>query len=195
MSHLILASFQELCAHILGSLCSHFRNICWCLISFYLLLASFQQSMLTFQEHMLVSHLILPPLSLILGSLCSHFRKSVLTFQEHMLVSHLILASFQQSMLTFQELCAHILGSLCSHFRNICWSLISFYLLLASFQQSMLTFQEHMLVSHLILPTVSLILAIYAHFSPFPSHFSWISFLHFFWPNWSCFPLNVFTST
>ena len=32
-----------------------------------------------------------------------------------------------------------------------------------SFQQSMLTFQELMLVSHLILPPVSLILAIYAH--------------------------------
>ena len=111
-----------------SKLCLHFRNSCWSLISFYLLLASFQQSMLT-------------------------FRKSVLTFQEHMLC------------------------------------LISFYLLLASFQQSMLTFQELMLVSHLILPWRQ---AFQPHFLHILAGFH---FWHFFWPNWSCFPLNVFTST
>ena len=260
--YLLLASFQqsmltfgfcqEVCAHILGryvglsshftssqphfsNLCSHFRNICWSLISFqphfqqsmltfgfcqevcahilgtYLGLSSHftssqphfsnlcshlgsvRKSVLTFQEHILVSHLILPPLSLILaiyahiwvllGSLCSHFRNicwSLISF-------YLLLASFQQSMLTFQEVCAHILGTyvdlsshftssqphfsnLCSHFRNICWSLISFQphfsnlcSHLGSVSKSVLTFQEHMLVSHLILPPLSLILAIYDH--------------------------------
>ena len=181
---LILAIY----AHILGSLCSHFRNICWCLISFQ------------------------PPVSLILaiyahilGSLCSHFRNICWC-----------LISFQPPVSLILAIYAHILGSLCSHFRNICWCLISFqphfrksvltfqehilvsHLILASFQQSMLTFQEHMLVSHLILPPLGLILAIYAHilgthaglsshfylgdkhFSPFPSHFSWISFFFFF---------------
>ena len=70
-----------------------------------------------------------------------------------------------------------------------------------------------MLVSHLILPPLSLILAIYAHIlgthAGLSSHFTLETsilahflhilagfyFLHFFWPNWSCFPLNVFTST
>ena len=71
--------------------------------------------MLTFQEHMLVSHLILPHFS----NLCSHFRNicwCLISF-------YLLLASFQQSMLTFRVKC-----NLCSHFRNSCWSLISFYL-------------------------------------------------------------------
>ena len=135
------------------------------LISFYLLLASFQQSMLTFQEvcaHILgtyvglsshftsfqevCAHILVTYVGLSshftssqphFSNLCSHFRKSVLTFQEHMLVSHLILPHCQ-------EVCAHILGTyvgLSSHF--------------TSFQQSMLTFQEHMLVSHLILPPLS----------------------------------------
>ena len=125
----------------------------------------------------------------------------------------LILIFLQQKNLPNQ---AHILGThagLSSHF-TLKTSI------LASFQQSMLTFQEHILVSHLILPPLSLILAIYAHilgryvgvsshFTSSQPHFSNLCpfqpisftfqldfiFLHFFWPNWSCFPLNVFTST
>ena len=42
VSHLILPPLSlilAIYAHILGSLCSHFRNISWSLISFYLILA------------------------------------------------------------------------------------------------------------------------------------------------------------
>ena len=172
VSHLILASFLAIYAHILGSLCSHFRKICWSLISFYLLLASFQQSMLTFgfcQEvcaHILGRYVGLsshftssqPHFS----NLCSHLgsvRKSVLTFQEDMLVSHLILPPLSLILAIY----AHILGTyvgLSSHFSLIFSNLCSH---LGSVRKSVLTFQEHILVSHLILPPLSLILAIYAH--------------------------------
>ena len=65
---------------------------------------------------MLVSHLILPPLSLIL-EIYAHILGTYVGVSSHF---SLILAIY-----------AHILGSLCSHFRNICWCLISFSLILA----------------------------------------------------------------
>ena len=96
------------------------------------------QTMLTFQELMLVSHLILPwrqGFQPHFSNLCSHFRKSVLTFQEHMLVSHLIqlnnslliLAIYAHILGTHAGLSSHFTSSqphfsnLSSHFRNSCW--------------------------------------------------------------------------
>ena len=132
------------------------------------------QTMLTFQELMLVSHLILPWRQ----AFQPHFSNLDYTIQLRLDYTIQLRLDYTIQILPPVSLIlaiyAHILGTLLT---------------------MLLTFQEHMLVSHLILPPVSLILAIYAHFSPFPSHFSWISFLHFFLPNWSCFPLNVFTST
>ena len=228
VSHLILPHFSNLC--------SHFRNICWSLISFYLgdkhfslILAIYAHILDKGTRNKMEDKFCNYILALILIFLQQKIFQTMLTFQELMLVSHLILPWRQ----AFQP---HF-SNLCSHFRNICWSLISFYLgdkhfslilaiyahildkgtrnkmedkfcnyilaliliflqqkifqtmltfqelmlvshlilpwrqafqphfsnLCSHFRKSVLTFQEHILVSHLILPPVSLILAIYAH--------------------------------